>query len=105
MHLSIKIIDGRNIWKSNYSKTLEIVKESLSVVNSNILIISHSCSLVYIPCDLDLESNDTILTSEIKYSLAFAKQMLKEVSMIAQLSVIEDNEYVEFKLNERSLDA
>lgn len=105
MHLSIGVIDGRNIWKSNYSKVLGLVKESLSIVDSNRLIISPSCSLIHTPCDLDLESNDTILTSGIKDWLAFAKQKLIEVSMIAQLSVKEDNEYIEFKLNERSLDA
>ena len=105
MHLSIGVIDGRNIWKSNYSRTLELVKESLSVVDSNRLIISPSCSLIHTPCDLDLESNDTILTSEIKDWLAFAKQKLNEVSTIAQLSVKEDNESLDLKSNERSMDA
>jgi 5-methyltetrahydropteroyltriglutamate--homocysteine methyltransferase len=69
------------------------------------LIISPSCSLIHTPYDLDLESNDTILTSEIKDWLAFAKQKFNKVSMIAQLSVKENNEYLEFKLNERSFDA
>ena len=105
MHLSIGVIDGRNIWKSNYSKTLGLVKESLSVIDSNRLIISTSCSLIHTPCDLDLESNDTILTSEIKDWLAFAKQKLNEVSTIAQLSVKEDNESLDLKSNERSMDA
>ena len=88
--LSIGVVDGRNIWKNDYIHSLDLIKSSLSKVSPNKLIISTSCSLIHSPCDLDLENNDTILTSEIKDWLAFAKQKLKEVVDINKLSVNED---------------
>ncbi|MHA4895581.1 5-methyltetrahydropteroyltriglutamate--homocysteine S-methyltransferase [Pedobacter sp. PWIIR3] len=85
MLLSLGVVDGRNIWKNDFRSSISIIKESLSVMNDNRLIISPSCSLIHSPCDLDLESNDTILTLEIKEWLAFAKQKLLEVVNINKL--------------------
>ena len=102
--LSIGVVDGRNIWKNDYIHSLDLIKSSLSKVSSNKLIISTSCSLIHTPCDLDLESNDTILTSDIKDWLAFAKQKLKEVVDINKLSVNEDINAIELKLNMSSIE-
>ncbi|RZL14416.1 MAG: 5-methyltetrahydropteroyltriglutamate--homocysteine S-methyltransferase, partial [Pedobacter sp.] len=103
MSLSIGIVDGRNIWKNDYSASLDIIKSSLSIISSNKLIISASCSLVHAPCDLDLEINDTILTSEIKDWLAFAKQKLKEVVDINNIALNEEVNAIKLKLNTSSL--
>lgn len=102
--LSIGVVDGRNIWKNDYIHSLDLIKSSLSKVSPNKLIISTSCSLIHSPCDLDLENNDTILTSEIKDWLAFAKQKLKEVVDINKLSVNEDINAIELKLNTSSIE-
>jgi 5-methyltetrahydropteroyltriglutamate--homocysteine methyltransferase len=102
--LSVGVVDGRNIWKNDYLTALALIKHSLSVLSSNKLIISASCSLVHTPCDLDLEHNDTILTSEIKDWLAFAKQKLNELVDINKLSVNEEVNAIVLKQNVSSIE-
>jgi 5-methyltetrahydropteroyltriglutamate--homocysteine methyltransferase len=104
MSLSLGVVDGRNIWKNDYAVSLDLVQSSLSIVNANKLIISGSCSLVHTPCDLDLETTDTILTSEIKDWLAFAKQKLKEIVSIKRIANNEVVDSFELKLNASSLE-
>jgi 5-methyltetrahydropteroyltriglutamate--homocysteine methyltransferase len=104
MSLSLGVVDGRNIWKNDYAVSLSLVQSSLSLLDVNKLIISGSCSLVHTPCDLDLETTDTILTSEIKDWLAFAKQKLKEIVSIKQISNNEVVDSVDLKLNASSIE-
>jgi len=79
MQLSLGIIDGRNIWKNNYEKSLEIIKKAENAFGSDRLIISPSCSLLHSPVDLDLEE---ALDPEIKNWLSFAKQKLEGLSVL-----------------------
>ncbi|TDQ11298.1 5-methyltetrahydropteroyltriglutamate--homocysteine S-methyltransferase [Pedobacter metabolipauper] len=83
--LSVGIIDGRNIWKNDFKTSLDLLERSLSVLGKNRLIISPSCSLIHSPCDLDLETNDAVLTPEIKQWLSFAKQKIAELAALKQL--------------------
>jgi 5-methyltetrahydropteroyltriglutamate--homocysteine methyltransferase len=88
MLLSAGVVDGRNIWKNDFQGTLKVLKSLLTEIDNNRLIISPSCSLIHSPCDLDNEHSDTILTpltAEIKQWLAFAKQKVNEVVVLAQL--------------------
>jgi 5-methyltetrahydropteroyltriglutamate--homocysteine methyltransferase len=86
LSLSLGVVDGRNIWKNDYLGSLSFIKQALSILPHKQLIISACCSLVHSPCDLEDEGNDTILTSEIKDWLAFARQKLDEVVAIVKLS-------------------
>jgi 5-methyltetrahydropteroyltriglutamate--homocysteine methyltransferase len=104
MSLSLGVVDGRNIWKNDYAVSLDQIQSSLSIVDANKLIISGSCSLVHTPCDLDLETTDTILTSAIKDWLAFAKQKLKEIVIIKRIANNEVVDSVELKLNASSIE-
>lgn len=104
MSLSLGVVDGRNIWKNDYAVSLDLIQSSLSIIDANKLIISGSCSLIHTPCDLDLETTDTILTSEIKDWLAFAKQKLKEIVSIKLMANNEVVEAVELKLNASSIE-
>ncbi|HEX8607875.1 MAG TPA: 5-methyltetrahydropteroyltriglutamate--homocysteine S-methyltransferase, partial [Pedobacter sp.] len=88
--LSLGLVDGRNIWKNDYLKSISIIKQSLLKMSDNKLIISSSCSLMHSPCDLEAERNDTILTLEIKDWLAFAKQKLDEIAYLRNISVDEE---------------
>ncbi len=75
MSLSLGVIDGRNIWKNNYSRSLEFIREAVSVLGENRVMIATSCSLLHTPADLDLE---TELDAELRSWMAFAKQKLIE---------------------------
>lgn len=77
--LSIGIIDGRNIWRSDLANKLEQLKEPKARLGER-LWIATSCSLLHVPYDLDSE-NDNL--GEVKQWLAFAKQKLQEGQLLA----------------------
>ncbi len=77
--LSLGVVNGRNIWKTNLGKTLDWL-ESLHTRLGNRLWLAPSCSLLHVPVDLESEVS---LESEIKSWLAFAVQKLDEISVLA----------------------
>ena len=66
--------------------------------------IAPSCSLLHVPCDLDLETNEKVLPPEIKQWFAFAKQKIEEVVLLKQLSASKVNESTEllYKDNQKA---
>ncbi|HTJ50803.1 MAG TPA: 5-methyltetrahydropteroyltriglutamate--homocysteine S-methyltransferase [Cyclobacteriaceae bacterium] len=89
MTLSLGLIDGRNIWKNNYAKSLKVIERALTKIATDRLMIAPSCSLLHTPCDLDLEVNEKTLTPEIKNWMAFAKQKIHEVFALKLLATPE----------------
>ncbi|MEE1898571.1 5-methyltetrahydropteroyltriglutamate--homocysteine S-methyltransferase [Flavobacterium rakeshii] len=86
LSLSLGVIDGRNIWKNNYLQSLQTIYKAVKKIGKERILIAPSCSLLHVPCDLDAETNEEVLTPEIKQWLAFAKQKLDEVVIIKQLA-------------------
>jgi len=76
--LSLGIINGRNIWKTNFEKTLKGL-ESLKGSARHTYHLAPSCSLLHSPLDLEAE---TKLDDELKNWLAFAKQKLSELTVL-----------------------
>ncbi len=75
--LSLGLIDGRNIWKNEYKKSLEYIDKVNSRLGGKRTMISPSCSLLHTPFDLEVE---TELDPEIKSWMAFARQKLSELN-------------------------
>jgi 5-methyltetrahydropteroyltriglutamate--homocysteine methyltransferase len=86
-HLSLGVVDGRNIWKNDFETSLALIQKAIAVIGEERILIAPSCSLLHSPCDLELETNEVNLTSEVKQWLAFAKQKLEEVSTIRDFLV------------------
>lgn len=76
------VVDGRNIWKNDIEKTLEILKKVATVVPKEKLIIGTSCSLLHTPFTLKYEEN---MDAEIKNWLSYAVEKLDEVSLLSKL--------------------
>lgn len=76
--LSLGVIDGRNIWKSDLDKILNLL-ESITERLGERLWLSASSSLLHVPVDLDQENE---LDPEIKSWLAFAVQKLEELRVL-----------------------
>jgi 5-methyltetrahydropteroyltriglutamate--homocysteine methyltransferase len=93
--LSLGVIDGRNIWKNNYDRSLELIRRAAEVLGKERLMIAPSCSLLHTPFDLDLE---TKLPEDKKRWMAFAKQKLQE---IRELHAILENGQEDLLLNNR----
>ncbi len=77
--LSLGVIDGRNIWKTDMNAVLDWL-EPIHAQLGDRLWIAPSCSLLHVPVDLDSENQ---LDAEIKSWLAFAKQKLAELCILA----------------------
>lgn len=81
-HLSLGVVDGRNIWKNDFEKSILLIEKAVEAIGSERILIAPSCSLIHSPCDLELESNEANLSAEVKQWLAFAKQKLEEVTIL-----------------------
>ncbi|MEO9336481.1 5-methyltetrahydropteroyltriglutamate--homocysteine S-methyltransferase [Mesorhizobium sp. SB112] len=79
--LSLGIIDGRNIWRSDLAGLYKSVKRVVEACGSDKVQIAPSCSLLHVPIDLELE---TALDEELVTWLAFAVQKLDEIGSIAK---------------------
>jgi len=77
--LSLGVINGRNIWKTDLSATLDWL-EPLAERLGDQLWIAPSCSLLHVPVDLASEEK---LDAEVKSWLAFALQKLDELKVLA----------------------
>lgn len=82
LKLSVGIIDGRNVWKNNYQKSIDLINKAIGKLGTDNVILAPSCSLLHSPIDLDLE---TSIDPEIKNWMAFAKQKLTELNELKQI--------------------
>jgi 5-methyltetrahydropteroyltriglutamate--homocysteine methyltransferase len=98
--LSLGIIDGRNIWKNDFEKSLEVIHKTISKIGKDRIMIAPSCSLLHSPVDLELETDTKVLSPEIKNWLAFAKQKIDEVVTLKRLAENEDTPELQKKLQE-----
>jgi len=76
------VVDGRNVWKSDISKKVELLDEIAKKVSKSKILVSTSCSLLHVPFTLEYE---TALDSDIKSWLSFAKEKLLELKLISKL--------------------
>jgi 5-methyltetrahydropteroyltriglutamate--homocysteine methyltransferase len=83
--LSLGLIDGRNIWKADFEKAAEVIKQAENVVGRSRLLIAPSSSLLHCPVDLNKETDVSALPSDIKRWMAFANQKLEELSLLKKL--------------------
>ena len=79
--LSLGIVDGRNIWKNDLSASLTRLEKAVAKLGADKVIVAPSCSLLHSPIDVDVES---LLEPGIRQWLAFAKQKLSEISVLAR---------------------
>lgn len=86
LKLSLGVVDGRNIWKNNFEDSLSLIKKAVLAIGEDRLMLAPSCSLLHSPFDLENETDEKTLSSEVKNWMAFAKQKIKEVVALADLS-------------------
>jgi 5-methyltetrahydropteroyltriglutamate--homocysteine methyltransferase len=78
--LSLGVINGRNIWKTDLHATLEWLEPVHRILGDR-LWIAPSCSLLHVPVDLNSEQK---LGADIFSWLAFGLQKLDELQLLAQ---------------------
>ncbi|GAB6876682.1 5-methyltetrahydropteroyltriglutamate--homocysteine S-methyltransferase [Thermaerobacter litoralis] len=81
LHLSLGVVDGRNVWRADLEAALEVLERARQALGPERIFVAPSCSLLHVPIDLELE---TAFDPEIKGWLAFAKQKLEEVAVLTR---------------------
>ncbi len=79
LQLSLGVIDGRNIWKNDFDKTLKLLASAAKKRPAETLQIATSCSLLHTPIDLDAERR---MDGKSRRWFSFAKQKLSELKIL-----------------------
>lgn len=86
MLISLGLVDGRNIWKNDFAKSLRFINDAIEKIGEERIMIAPSCSLIHSPIDLDLENDENTLPAEIKDWMAFSRQKLSEIIKLKELA-------------------
>jgi 5-methyltetrahydropteroyltriglutamate--homocysteine methyltransferase len=81
LSLSLGVVDGRNVWRTDLDGALATLERAVERLGPERVQVAPSCSLLHCPIDLDLEAG---LDREIRGGLAFGRQKLEEVAVLAR---------------------
>ncbi|RZA26839.1 MAG: 5-methyltetrahydropteroyltriglutamate--homocysteine S-methyltransferase, partial [Proteobacteria bacterium] len=98
--LSLGVVDGRNIWRTDLDAALKTLTEVAEVRGKDKLIVAPSCSLLHSPADTQTE---TKLDPEFKSWLAFATEKLDEVASLAKALDAGHTKFPAFELSRAAL--
>lgn len=91
------LINGKNIWKNNYSKTIDLIYELKEYCKE--IVLNTSCSLLHVPYTL---KNENGLSGEYKRYLSFAEEKLVELAELKKiLSSSKLQENIEYIINNK----
>ena len=100
--LSCGVVDGRNIWKNDFAKSLELLNKAKAALGEGRVLVAPSCSLLHTPVDLAAE---TKIDAELKQWLAFSQQKLEEVSVLAKALENPASVKAELEANAKAIEA
>jgi 5-methyltetrahydropteroyltriglutamate--homocysteine methyltransferase len=79
--LSLGVVDGRNVWRTDLRRALAQLRAAEAAGFGRRLMVAPSCSLLHVPHSVAME---TTLDPALKRRLAFANEKLKEVAILAR---------------------
>ncbi|KAG9672000.1 cobalamin-independent methionine synthase, partial [Aureobasidium melanogenum] len=79
--LSAGVVDGRNIWKTNFKKAIEVIETAVQKLGKDRVIVASSSSLLHTPHTL---ASEKTLPEEVKDWFSFASEKAVEVAIIAK---------------------
>lgn len=79
--LSLGVVDGRNIWRTDLTGALDLVRQAVAKLGPDRIMVAPSCSLLHCPVDL---ANEKALSPELRERMAFAAQKLEEVRTLTR---------------------
>ncbi len=74
------IVNGKNIWRSDYGVKASLVEKIAASLSSEKIVLSTSCSLLHVPYTT---SGEDSIAADVKKYFAFAEEKLSELSEIA----------------------
>jgi 5-methyltetrahydropteroyltriglutamate--homocysteine methyltransferase len=81
LSLSLGLVDGRNVWRSDLDRVLATVDRVVDRLGSDRVLVAPSCSMLHLSFDVTLETG---LDPELRGWLAFAVQRLEEVALLGR---------------------
>jgi 5-methyltetrahydropteroyltriglutamate--homocysteine methyltransferase len=81
LSLSLGVVDGRNVWRSDLDQALATVERAVDRLSADRVLVAPSCSLLHLPFDIHRETD---LDPELQGWLAFAEQRLEEVAVLGR---------------------
>jgi 5-methyltetrahydropteroyltriglutamate--homocysteine methyltransferase len=81
--LSLGLVDGRNIWKTNYARAMSHIEKTVAAIGSERVLLGSSCSLLH--CPVDVEQEDA-LPEHIRKRMAFAVQKCAELAALRAIA-------------------
>ncbi|KAJ5787191.1 hypothetical protein N7457_002181 [Penicillium paradoxum] len=79
--LSAGVVDGRNIWKTNYKAAIEKVENAIQKLGKDRVVVATSSSLLHVPHTL---ASEKTLDAEVRDWFSFAVEKASEVVVIAK---------------------
>lgn len=83
MSLSLGVVDGRNVWKADYSKVLPFIERAVSALGNERVMLASSCSLLHCPVDV---TEETALPEPVRNCMAFAVQKCGELTTLRKIA-------------------
>lgn len=74
------VVNGKNIWRNSYEKTLKILEQLRPICGE--IVLNTSCSLLHVPYTL---RNETKLAESYQKHFAFAEEKLEELAELSQI--------------------
>ena len=84
------VVNGKNIWRNNYEKTVKIISELKKYVDD--IVLNTTCSLLHVPCTL---ANESKLPANVKKHFAYAEEKLGELAELKEILSAEKPEETE----------
>ncbi len=78
--LSLGVVDGRNVWRSDLDVAHGLIRRAVRAIGPERVLVASSCSLLHTPVDLTAEQG---LDAELKSWLSFAAQKIAELRLLA----------------------
>ena len=85
--VSVGVVEGRNIWKVDYSIAIKKVEQCIALLGSENVIVGPSCSLLHSPHSL---AREVKMDSNIKSWMSFACEKIHEITTIVKAVKGED---------------
>ncbi|KAI2467278.1 cobalamin-independent methionine synthase [Annulohypoxylon bovei var. microspora] len=79
--LSVGVVDGRNIWKTNFKRAIEVAETAIQKLGKDRVIVATSSSLLHTPHTLASEKK---LDPEVADWFSFASEKAVEIAIIAK---------------------
>ncbi|MBR0529313.1 MAG: 5-methyltetrahydropteroyltriglutamate--homocysteine S-methyltransferase [Ruminococcus sp.] len=84
------VVNGKNIWRNNYEKTVKIISKLKKYADD--IVLNTTCSLLHVPCTL---ANESKLPANVKKHFAYAEEKLGELAELKEILSAEKPEETE----------